>query len=891
MSEAGLYWLIPLALIIVLVGMGLLVRAWIHSSRAQITRAGGRLRRFAAELTRLESTGRDFTPEETGPYARPASELSVAIETIHRQLKNYSDHYFAIRKDIRRAELTSVLAVLQAPLAWYAIRRRIAVLLQQSDALEEALQAAQSTAEQLQRMGWQVAQKARDFDACLEQASEIAHDLHKAGVKGAAFQEAIRTGGRLRSVVQSIPLFFFSSEPEAVIAEADKATIIQIDQLLEENRPALDELLANLEVWKRQYDEASGHLATVAKTVDDLRSLTLDPPVGLQLDRAEARLHQMAQTAADLRNRLAAPDVEALRSLVQEARTTARTAQADMEQVDTARQQIGELQAGIRSLKTRLEEIGSAMSVPERKEYHPLAWDRSRPALAVLQEKLAAIGSPTAARLPEQVVKDLATVKELTNTAGELSRRVAEASERYDRLVARIETIDPKPNAERYAAARRLALRTPGYAPENWPKADAVAAFPKDVAEFLRRVEVLVPPDPGAPLLESRLEEQLAAAEESGAQHAALFGRAERIEKRLADMESLETEAEQKLNLVVSLFNQVDTLGQTNPVLALVVERADTERLWQEGQRLADELFKEERRRQGKVEKKAQKVDAFFRRVEAAANSWLARVQAEVAGRRTELAGKLDRLSQIATLEDPPVISAERLLAEEVEPPAKGVTVDLPQLMSELKSQNDVFLRLNSALEAVETEVETEVVEAYEAGVRQRQACIDKLEEAYRQLPGSPVWPPTTQKLDEEVQAFEEVEGRWEALRAGPLRANRLILLLGEIARGYQAVEAQIDRRLERAESERDRIAALEQSIDESVQMWQAQAGRWGPESQAAVDELLGEVAGRLEGLRQQVKQGRASYAQVEQELRALSREINEAQIPAGDGLIDINGD
>ncbi|HZW04193.1 MAG TPA: hypothetical protein VFF68_09720, partial [Anaerolineaceae bacterium] len=491
------------------------------------------------------------------------------------------------------------------------------------------------------------------------------------------------------------------------------------------------------------------------------------------------------------------------------------------------------------------------------------------------------------------VAKDLAAVRSLTATADELAQTVSAAVDCYGRLVPLIEQVDLKANAEHYANARRLALLVPAYAAENWPRQDAVAAFPQDVAQLMRQVEAVVPPDPGAPLLESKLDGLLQTAETTAAQYRALVERAERIGRRLAEMEGQETSADQKLNLVVSLFNQVDTLAQTNPVLAQVAGRTDTERLWQEGQRLADELFKEDRRRQGSVEKKAQKVDGFFQRVEAAANTWLNKVQTEVIARREELTGKLDRLSQIAPLEDPMLVNAERLLADELpEPAVKGVTVALPQLMSELKRHNDVLLRLSSVTEAVETEVESEVVAAYEASVQQRQASIERLEAAHRQLPAEPAWPPTTQNLDTEIQAFEEVEGRWEGLRAGPLRANRLILLLGEITRGYQVVQEQIERKLERAEAERDRIAALEQSIDEAVGMWQAQAGQHrSPEAQAAIGHLLEDVRGQIDTLQQQAVQGRKSYPQVEQELRALARQVNNAQISLEGGPIDIGGE
>lgn len=879
-------WLIPVVGLLLLTAALWWLRAWMERTRRRVDQAGADLRAFSSGLARAQSAARVYSPDAPEPYGPLAAELDPVIERAARGLQAYAAGYAASRESLRAAEVTDARSALNAPACWRQVHLRLGQLDEQAAALRADLETAESLLERAAGFSWEVAQRAQAAIELLDKASSAARDLHIAGFRGEEFQQRLEEGSRLGAALEALPALFFDSDPAAVRAQADQQMVTEAYATLAACEPAIDELYAALQGWQQLLAEAYEHQDSLALSLEQLREDLAQKPDQLDLERYTLRLSQLEQAAGDLNRRLAAPTPESLRALVQEARAAAKTAQADRQEVLSAQEQADLLAQSLNEPHDLINNLREQMAALEKDPRGPLTWDRSIPVLEDLLVKTGEIGPAEARRTPAEVRQALQQLQDLTARARLLEGEIRLGGELYERLQAAFDTLDPAGHSTSYDEARRLAGEVVYLSPDNWPKDDLVRELPAEVADLEQRLERVLPPDPGAPLRESRLEEQTRAAEETAELFQRLQARLSRIAARLEELEGLESKAEEQLTAAAALFNQVERLTGVSPELETLLGAGEARRLWQEGQRLADDLFQEELRRQGLVEKKVQRVDAWFGRVENAARQWLSRLQTEEASCRVELEGKLARLAQIAALEDPVVDHARHFLQEN--PPAEAAPETfeygprgLERIMVSLKQRNDGWQHLSALLHEIEEEVETGVFEAYEEALNQRRQAIQQLDAARRSLPRERAWPPTGQSIRDEERAFTEVEGRWQALRAEPLRATRLVLELGRIAQGYQLVGEQIERRMDRAEVERERIGVIEESIERTLLGWQQRFEQApSPEARLPLERQLRDARGELEDIRRRYTRGERSYEEVEADLRALDQRLAAVRLP-----------
>jgi chromosome segregation ATPase len=219
--------------------------------------------------------------------------------------------------------------------------------------------------------------------------------------------------------------------------------------------------------------------------------------------------------------------------------------------------------------------------------------------------------------------------------------------------------------------------------------------------------------------------------------------------------------------------------------------------------------------------------------------------------------------------------------------------IPLSDIVVHFRNLNEIWQRSLAVSRSIE-EIETPVYEINDKAEQMRENARARLLEASRWTESQKNWPPISVSINDVQRDFEEVDQQRETIRKAQPRALWLVGRLGDISSRYQSIAERARRFSERAEADQNHIHDLEKQIDEAVNLWQFQKNAYSSNTMATanIHRLLGDITQNLEFLKQQSRQGKKGYGQIEQELAFLSAKATNATIPIElDQKIDINGE
>jgi hypothetical protein len=617
----------------------------------------------------------------------------------------------------------------------------------------------------------------------------------------------------------------------------------------------------------------------------------------------------MSGNEADIVEKADRTTISAVYRLSQQAKPQVETALKDAQAWEHRHQALEET---LDELAKEFRTIAEKISALETSPVYPLNWDHTRSQLAAARESIESLGDTQHGRTLKQVDQDLAIATRNLKLLGDLSDHCQKVSDAHHDLAALMENPEVKHGADWGRKAKKIIEQVEAYDPENWPRNLSPHLLQSELNTMLDLHAGLKVKEPSTTLAESELSNSLEDVRRLSEQHREVRPRFTAVQERLGEIQETERNTRDLVSRNRALMNQAISVVGSNHHLSEAAGK-EAESLRAELEKLSDEI---EARSQGTVEKKAQKANALMRKIEQAANRWLDKLEDEMDARKSELAEKVGVLDNIAIIDEPAMIEAEKLLGDresgQEQDHKRGSLLSswsfsngksekrrrqkeplsLNDAINELKQKNEEWHRCIAAMRAIE-DIEGPVLEQFERASKHAQKAQEVLLEANALIPEERSWPPTTVYIANERRQFEALEKQWGSLKQEHLKAIQLVSKLSELSDSYQNLENRAAQLAEKANQEQSRVEDLEIRLGESLRLWQYQLQSYSANLYARdeIQMLLQEAENEAEAIRLRYLRGDTPYQQALQALRSLCQQVESAHASLDqEQVIDING-
>lgn len=884
-------------ILLILVAYGLVV-LWRKQCEQAIRDIGACIQEHDNQLGEIHQFVNKYAAARAEPYITSLDTLEAQASDAQSRLETFLTASREFELEVHAGGFHSLQGIINAPFAWFRRWRYSADLQKECDTIAAQIAAANGQIEAIRQLPWDLAEQCRTARGELGEISQAADTLQRQSVRGEALRAIQKQLPILAQALDEIPPRFYEMEKEALLAATSQRVTIQVFEIYQRVRPAIERYRPQVQEWLRYYERANTEFADLKLAGASLRQAITTPPEGLVITALQSRLDQTAQMAADISQRLSQPEAEDLKALSREITQLRRVVQDTEHMLARSSQQAGALSQSLSELQQGLDSLAGQFGALERGGTFPLVWDRSGPQASDLRRRLEALGPVSQPRTPEEIAQHLKEVESIRSRYSALANSYPGAAEQYRALAALLESPELKEGAAWYRKSREMLSQAALYDPRNWPKGDAVQMLPDELDALVERQDRLVPVDRSAAVVESDLARRLEETQKLAALHKSLRPRVESVRARLAKIQSLEAQGKDRLNESYHALERVLLLTESNDLLDEIAS-SEVPRLQDEIRQSMEDL---NARAQGEVEKKLQKVQALTDKANRALNGWLAQLNASIVEQGKEVSDRLVQLDSVGSLDEEPVISAHSLLArDEYLSAQRGPASDSStagrlrhavlqrqpllgdlEATAEIKRKSDFWLRLLAAKRAME-ETTGSLLAAYQEAVQARSEARERAAEVTKRAPTRRTWPPNNQPPLEDAQLLAPIDERWEMMKKGtPRRIDTAVLELGRLTQQYRLAAERAGQVLNRLDQDEERVKDLEEEIGDLKQRWQSQA-QADPTNQVireGVQHLMSKADERLSFIRQQYMRGALSYEETIHNLRLLNDELYSARVP-----------
>lgn len=896
--ESGV-WIIPLAILSVVVGLAI----WIRWTQGEISERLKpllpRLNACASALRQIRAVSEAYAAVDREPFRSQKSELDQQLADTQAFTLALKQTYVELQDRLHRRQMRFWQLLLGGPFLWAEWRglgRQSAAISAAMGELEAAVQDARARLQVLDRAGQQVAGRVQTVLEIAAQAGKLLDSFADLRLGGEAFEQAAAEDEALSEALAEIPEAFLRTDEQAQFRQADLALIADVYAILSQTQPRIEALLQRLLGWQQEHQQAQQAASSARGRLDALRQLLVGLPPGLETHSQSERLQEMESQVEALMVELSAPNLARLPAIQQAGRALAQAAESMSSEVRLGRRQFFGLAALLEELSAGQRVLGDLYTQAARHPRLPIQWENGRERLMALNREIAALGGPAQARPLEAVGAQLEQARALLERQKELTAASAQVLENQAQLARLLAS----PQADQGLPTVRLGLELAGqasqYALQNWSRKEGLESLEADLRAQEGRLRSLIPGEAVHPLLETDLEDYLAAIEDLVADQQALEARMNSAGLRLQALRTMENEARERGQQARTVLSQVLGLASGNEFL-LDASRLDLDRLRSEVDQRLQAL---EQRRQGTVEKKALAVQQLNEEIERLSAGWLERLNKDIENFKRQLAEKLSRLQEIAHLDDPEVERAAALLAQDLQSSVAARSRQekrllLSEVVAALKPRNDLWQDCRIALAKLGERVEGPLVEAFHQAQEQRSQVQNLLAEAGAARSRRRSWPPSASGMEDVRPEVERLEARWQEVRAKPAQAIWAVRRYGELAVAYRTLADQITQIGRKAELEQTRLQAQEAEIWSLFDKWelQEQALANDPDALGRSRRLRSSIERRLQDTKRRWERedaaspGSITYAQIQQLFQEMAVELKNARLLVGD---DQNG-
>ncbi|MBN2547614.1 MAG: hypothetical protein JXB15_00530 [Anaerolineales bacterium] len=886
--------IIPLVLLATLGVLYALERRLQRQMHAHLNGFRGELRQLQDQRRRLLLEAQAHKVSDPEPYGRRAAALHQRLDQVQRQIKSMERQRESMQKRMQLLSANRLRAIMGSPFYWSMLLKDRPVAARLVDRTRQAMQAAVQARQAIDDTSREVGQQALDLQQLQQQVSQLLGTLRERGLHGDLMETAIQQEKQARGALAQIPSIILGENETAPAHQIDKSGIASIHQVVEENRPMLDHLLIQTQAWEEQYSETAAQVAVLQRSLSALEQGFTSTPAEIDTSNIRAQFGQMKIIAQNLQDTLSRLEVESMGAVAQEAGRLTQAVQEMQEQLKNARARqvalekiLAELTGGLRQLSLDCAALASRA--------FPVAWDQSLRVLTDLNQQTSTIGPAKKSRDLDQLDHDLALVTRLNEQRHSLAQQVQQIAEQHGELTLLLSDPELEHLSGWLQVNRHLSAAAQEYAPENWPRLDAIGSLSSDLQSLEDEARRLLPSESASgshAIPEAEVSARLQATRRLQESFRRLRKRMEAIQQRLQEMQNSEKQARQQLESAQSTLTQLAFIVRSSTFLT---ENAAPElaRLQTEIQGLLDDLAQRQR---GSLDKKARSAAALVERSQISANHWLDQLGQETQNLLTEISALLTSLDNIAQLQDPAIAEARRLLSNAgalgASSYAGKARYPLNELIAEFKRRSDYWQAGAAALNALD-DVENPVSESYQQASQHRQQTLEVFADLETWTRQARSWPPTSISLEAERQDFDCLEMQWKSLRNEHLRAIQLVQQLGNLSAHYQSLAEKVRQGVERAEHERIQVQTIENEIEEYTQLWQShlQTYRDEPEVAQEIRGFLNEAENELNLIHRQYQQGTKNYSQILQALNLLHRKLRLNQVALdADHALDTSG-
>lgn len=853
------------------------------------------LRGFETEYRLFLGSIQEFNPDDPEPYHTPAQALQATVNQLGQDLYTLRGAYVNIQQRLPHktasAGLWKRISPGISPLKLSQVQQELGILKQGLEQQRSALDEARRQAAALADIGWQTAQGARqsvDRQASLDDRLQI---LQHRRAHGVAFDSLVELSRQSQGRLEQIPGYLLAGDAQSVLDQVDKATVITVHQLVGDTQPIQDQLEQGLQEWEAHLASLDGKLSRLLHGSDQVQQALglLPAPV----DTSELR-SQLGRIQADLQRLQALASRPELDKLVSAEPAADQQIQAGQELLSTLRQasqgqaaleySLANLSAGIKLVSEQYSDLGSARN-------YRILWSQTSNALADLSRNSGELGGAERKRTPNQLESDLEKANLLLVQQKELAIHLDQVSNQRAQLVALLEGSELSQALLWAQNAPKVFQQIREYHPDNWPRADAVQLLPDDLRSVTDGLQRLGMGRPGDGIAETQLAQRLQEAIQIGQLYQELRVRVNAIEARLAALKTAEIQAREILETAQKNLAQVGFLIKSNPILARLAGQ-EIERFQKQIEKQLGELSQ---RQQGTVDSKARQALGLTTRIEQGLNSWLDQLSLDNQAKANQLTATLTRLDSIAPLDDGQVAEARRLLSTgQPYGSAYGQKANFPleALVLEYKRRSEYSQACAATSQALQ-DLEKPVVDSYTTASQARQQVQDQVNTANNWLRQANAWPPVAVNPETEFRALGQLEVSWSALREKPVKAIELVKRLGDLAREYQSLAASLKQLIEQGNRDQAEILQMERELDGFLSGWEKLARAYpdNPEASQDIQQLLNEADQEMYRVKTQYREGRLTYAQVQQAVQTLHRKVRLYQAVLDDThVVDLQG-
>jgi len=875
--------------------------AWLRKQvQETIVSIAKQIQGFDSQMGELGRFLQSYAGIDQEPFYTPLDELQNEASLVETRLTQFLQTCRAFEEAIKQPGNNQLQNIINAPFVWFRRWQQARELRRESETIASQMSEAENRVRGIYELPWELAEECRTAGREVAELTQQVQWLQAKGVRGVALQKIASQTPLLNQELERVPTEYLEAEKEQLLASANLDSTIRVFEQLHTIRPAIDRYLPRVREWRADFEKASAEYAGLKQAGADLRQAFSNPPPGLALAPLEERLDQVAQMASELNQRLAQPEAEALRLLARDIGHLHRVVQDTGQRFHRAGEQVAQLNKTLTQLQQGLENLAGQFSALEHPTRYPLAWDESRGVLDELRIRCAGLGPAQQPRTPDQIQQQRDEAEDLAARHKLLAEKAPHIIKQHAALTELLNSPSLQEGPPWIREARVILNGASQYDPKNWSRSDTLSTLSNDIDELERLQTNLVPADPGMPLQESHLEQQLTDTQQLAALHKSLRPRIENLGARLEKVKALEKESKEKLTSAWRVLERVAILAESNELLDQVIA-TEIDRMGEEIRTLGNEL---NARQQGEMEKKAQKIQAQAEKVNQAMNQWLASLNEAITERIKKSSDLLIQMDAVTRIQEPPIEEARTLLTREevaalrsTAAPASipktivgRVTNRLTQMdtkssfddleaLAEIKRKNDLWQALLAAQSALEEKSKL-LLAANQKVVTARSEAKGKIAELSKRNPGRPTWPPSNQALLSESQALKEIDEKREALKIKPSSTEAAVRDMERLEREYRLAAEHAQQILDRIDQDQERIQELEWQINNLKERWQSQVEPDNPIMREGVQQLLSHTDSKISFIKQQTMQGLLSYEEVIRNLQLLYDEVFVAQVP-----------
>jgi len=899
--------IIPGVLVVILLAFGVygfLCSIWQKKLKHDCQVMGEQLRKLEKKSHLLFSLRRSFDTYKEEPFVTSLMDIDDTLEKIRADLRDKFRTYIQYREWLTRLEVSPWW---DTHFRWNLIllqryRQRCLKDIANHHALETKIEQVQARFDQIRKFPWSVALQSRELMEYLQQAKALSSELATFGLYGEAYTKIVNQLQEVEESAQQIPLYFFTDPYDKLVTEASQEDIRDAHQIVQTGLPTVVKIIQQTEHWKNQFLALGNQNELAWKELDRLHQILSSMPDEIDLIAERSKYTEWKTRLQELDRRRENLSVDEINRLADEISHFIHEIQSTQQFLRHSRQRLFQYQRFMQSnqgIITQIQQRFDSLAQAALK----IDWDVSGKRYQHLYETYHTLQSIDQPYLPQVLEKFVEQASWLNNHLLEVDKQTAKVTAIHQTCERMIETPEIKNSQQWIESAKNLANAIRPYDSRNWPNREGVLSFEKRLQELEANFQFLNEKLSEQTIAESAIEDLSRAIEEVYRQSVSFREQMNVIEQVFRNLVTSEKHSLALLKTVRNQFAQITLFVLSQPLLA---ERAEKE-IVQLDHRfdLCEASLRQ--REKDTLARKQNKLQQLISDVEQAANRWMSIVESDCLKLLNDLEKRVDRLEQIAALEDPFLHRTKELLArkEGIFNFRRTARVNIPmdQLVGAMKLVFDTWQEGFAVSKQLGEQVESPLISLYQEFDTLRRNAQTKYLEIEKLIPAQRKWPPNSLLLTVERNEMAQLEEKWQQLQSQPTSVIHFVRTLSDLVGSYRGLLEKLLQYEQWAIQEQARIERLEADIQRLDRLWEIQQRRYGqvPEIAGQIQDLRQKAAQELLSLRQywltnaSRRPPSVDYDVVLRRLIELSRHLANARIVINneDGqqeMMDING-